>query len=131
MLTHALTPAGGVPARLQAITEQLRTIYAQAFAAAHSEATRCAERFEVPHGSEPFDPAFAADSAGCRAVNAQLSAIVREHFPGADVLDELCEPTVIDSVWHHSATGLTFIVEWDHTRQFGDPAGLAVREVQL
>ncbi|MEM7272661.1 MAG: hypothetical protein AAF547_06235 [Actinomycetota bacterium] len=129
MLTHALTPTGGVPARLQAITDQLRHTYNTAFTPALRAAIENSRRFETPDGTEPFDPVYAADAAGCRAVNRQLATVVHRHFPGAVLVESIDEPAVIDTLWHHPGTGASFAIEWDHTEPFGDPAGLSVREV--
>lgn len=129
MLTHALPPTGGVPARLLAVADELRGIYQQTFDPAHKAATANRQRFETPDGTEPPDPKYAADAAGCRAVNRHLEAIVRRHFPGAELVDSVDEPAVVDSLWHHPATDATFAVEWDHSHTFGDPAGLTVREI--
>ncbi len=130
MLTHPVPPTGGVPTRLCAATGQLRSIYQQAFTPALHSAASNLRRFETPEGTEPPDPVYAADSAGCRAVNRQLKVVVEQHFPGAEQIDGIDEPAVIDSLWHHPATGTTFAIEWDHDQPFGDPKGLTVTEVQ-
>ncbi len=130
MLTHALSPTGGVPTRLQAIADELQTIYQQAFTPTLATATTNSQRFETPDGTEPLDPIYAADAAGCRAVNRHLAPIINRHLPGAEPIDGIDEPAVIDSTWHHPATTATFTIEWDHSCSFGDPAGLTVTEVR-
>lgn len=129
MLTHALSPTGGVPARLLAINGELRTIYQAAFTPTLEAAIRSGQRFETPDGAEPPSPTYAADAAGCRSVNRHLAGVIQRHFPGAELIDDIEEPAVVDSLWHHPATGATFAIGWDHARQFGDPFGLTVREV--
>lgn len=128
MLTHALPPNGGVHARLNAATEQLRSIYQHAYTPALAEANSALSRFESPDGTDRIDPVDIADTVACRAVNRQLNAIMQQHFPGVERIDNIEEPAVIDSLWHHPATATTVAVQWDHAQPYSDPTGLTLTE---
>lgn len=128
-----VTPSTGASASsaltagLDALACELRAIYARAFSATHAAAAGAAVQFETADGIV-LDPVFAADSAGCRAVNRHLPASVRRIVPGMRLIERIDEPAVIDSSW--LLRGRTVVIEWDHQVDFGDPDGLTVREVK-
>jgi len=124
--TGALAACAFEP-HLAAIAADLRAIYARAFAQTLEEATKASCHFEAADGTGALDPVYAADIAGCRAVNTCLVTTVAEHLPGASLLDRIDEPAVIDSCWLYQQR--VFVVEWDHSYDFGDPEALVVREV--
>lgn len=112
---------------LAALAADLRAIYTEAYEPSHRAAAQAQTRFETADGTSIVDPVYAADAAGCRAVNAQLAATVDRHLPGATAIVRVDEPAVIDSQWlYHQRV---VVIEWDYTLDFGDPQALVVWEV--
>ncbi len=114
--------------QLDDLQAELRAIYTRAFGPAHQAAEDVGSRFEPADGTTPLDPVYAADIAGCRAINAELASVVERHLPGARLLAQVDEsPAVIDSRWILGSC--VVVIEWDYTHDFGDPDALNVREV--
>ncbi len=127
MLTHTPPPNGGAPPYLDALADELRAIYQQAFTPALERAINARERFETADGTAAFDPVFAADTAASRTVNQAMPAAIARHLPDAQLIESIDEPAVIDSRWQCGST--IVVVEWDYTRPFGDAGAPTVREV--
>lgn len=112
---------------LACLAGELRALYTETFRHAHKAAETARARFETPDGTGPLDPRYAADAAACRAVNRHLHTIVGRWLPGAQLVDRIDEPAVIDSRWLHQQR--TIAIGWDHAGDFGDPEALTIEEV--
>lgn len=114
-------------AALSDLTRDLRSTYLRAYTATALDASKAFDHLAIPDGTSPVDPVFAADAAGCRAVNRVLRWAVAFHLPGAVLLDWIDEPAVIDSQWLWGDRAV--VIEWDYSYDFGDPEALTVWEV--
>ncbi len=112
---------------LACVAIELRALYTATFRQTLRAAEVARARFETPDGTGPVDPQYAADSAACRAINRHLQTIIKHWLPNARLVDRIDEPAVIDSRWLHQHQ--TIVIGWDHTYDFGDPAGLTVEEI--
>lgn len=122
------TPIPAVAAEpLAALAHELRALYARIYNETLAAADDARARFETPDGAGHVDPIYAADTAGCRAINKALASIVARHLHGAQLLDRIDEPAVVDSRWLHEHHVIA--IGWDYSYDFGDPCALVVREV--
>ena len=113
-------------AAIDALAEELRTLYAETFRLALRSAEDTRQRFETPDGTGIIDPVYAADTAACRAINRHLPTVIARWLPGARLVDGIDEPAVIDSRWLYQQRVID--IEWDYSFDFGDAEALMVVE---
>ncbi len=111
---------------LDALTGELRGLYAETFRLALATAEQHPERYETP--DSPADPVYIADNAACRTINRHLPTAMARWLPGARLDCRITEPAVIETTW--TIGGRLVAIDLDYTYDFGDPNALTVREVR-
>lgn len=113
-------------AAIDALADELRTLYAETFRLVLRAAGEARQRFETPDGTGPVDPIFAADTAACRAINRHLPTVIARWLPGAQLVEGIDEPAVIDSRWLYQQRIVD--IQWSYSSDFGAAEGLTVVE---